>query len=354
MKKILSFVAGARVRSAGSGLLNFVTGAASARLVAGLGLVIWAASVTTAWADQQVNISVKVIRSTSGTRPSGGIADYSGFQTEVAKGNTVLANTGRGYRLVTVEFVDIQPPVPGGQPADYWYSLNARTNRAAFEAAAVADPATWLWRTNAINVFINNSSSGQCSFPPNAYAISLGKLIVQGTVIHEIGHFFFLFHTHAGDTDGMVGPWTDGDGLPETLDDDPDASLAQINAQYPGETQQKRDDLFYNVMSYHQEDRLLPVQMDKWGTNALGVRSFAVSRRTWYVANDGNDSASGDGAGVPFATLAHAASVAATSVGTPRDVIMLYTGTYTTPAGNRLATPSTLQAYGGGARIVKP
>ena len=358
MKKFLSFVVGARFRSAGSGLLNFVTRAASARHAAGLGLVILAASVTTAWADHQVNISVKVIRTTGGTRPSGGVADYSGFKAEIDLGNTVLANTGRGYRLVTVEFVDIQPPVPGGQPADYWYSLDARANSGVFEAAALADQVTWLWRSNAINIYVNNSSSGSCAFPPNAYAISLGKTLFPvgqlGTVIHEIGHFFNLYHTHQGDNDSMLGPWTDGDGLAETLPDDPDATLANINAQYPGETQQKRDDLYYNVMSYHVESRLLPLQMNKWETNALGVRSFALSRRIWYVANDGNDSASGDGSGVPFATLAHAAGVAATSVGTPRDLIMLYTGTYTTPAGNRLATPSTLRAYGGGSRIVKP
>jgi hypothetical protein len=358
MKKILSLDVGVGLRSAGGGLLNLIASASSARPTVGLVLVMLAASVTTAWADRQVNISVKVIKSTNGTRPSGGVADYTGFQAEIAHGNTVLANTGRGYRLVTVEFVDIQPPVPSGQPADYWYSLNARANKATVEAAALADQTTWLWRTNAINVYVNNSGSGSCSFPPDSYAITLGKTLYPvgqlGTVVHEFGHFFNLYHTHQGDNDGAVGPWTDGDGLAETLPDDPDATLAQINAQYPGETQQKRDDLYYNVMSYHVESRLLPGQMNTWETYALGVRSFALSRRTWYVANDGNDSALGDGQGVPFGTLSHALNVAATIVASPpTDLIMLYSGTYTAP-GNRISTPSTLRAYGGTARIIKP
>ena len=45
-----------------------------------------------------------------------------------------------------------------------WYILPARAKRAVIEAAALANQAAWRWSGNAINIYVNNSSSGQCSF----------------------------------------------------------------------------------------------------------------------------------------------------------------------------------------------
>lgn len=321
----------------------------------GLVIVMLASILPTAIADVRVNISVKVIKKPDGTRPIGGMADAAGFGGEVTHGNQVLNATGRGYQLVVVEFLDIQPAVPNGEAADYWFSLPARGNRQIFEDAAVADPTTWRWNPNAINFYVNDSGSGQCSFPGTGGTISLGKTIfATGTVIHEIGHFFNLRHTHLGDNNRIVGEWGDGDGLPDTLPDDPDASAADITARHPAETQQRRDDLFFNVMSYHREDRLLPAQMDVWTIAALGPRLGFLSRRTWFVANGGSDAASGDNPGSPFATLSRALTSARTSVGPLDDDISLSSGTYTAPAGNVINTACTLRATGGAVRIIRP
>ena len=82
------------------------------------------------------------------------------------------------------------------------------------------------------------------------------------------------------------------------MPDDPDATLANINARYPGETQQKRDDLFYNIMSYHQEDRFLPVQMAIWN-NAIAnhsSRAAVLVPSTIYVSPTGSNSNNGTAA----------------------------------------------------------
>jgi hypothetical protein len=160
-------------------------------------MAMWTASLGTATANLNVNLSVKFILNADGTRPNGGIGSASGFGGEVSHGNQVLSATGRGFRLVVVEYLDIQPPAPAGQSEDYWFKLPARENRQTIESAARADPGTWRWHESAINIYVNNTSSGQCAFVGSGSAISLGKSVAPGTVVHEIGHIFNLLHTHA-------------------------------------------------------------------------------------------------------------------------------------------------------------
>jgi hypothetical protein len=260
------------------------------------------AAVPVVRADDIVNISVKIICKPDGTRPSGGIADrlgVGGFDSEVNHGNAATY-TGFGYQLNVVEFVDITPPVPAGQPASYWFSLYARGNgtKALVEQAALNDPVTWRWTDKAINIYVNDTTSGQCSFP-NDSAIFLGKTVGVGTVVHEIGHFFRLSHTHTNDNNFIVGDWGDGDGLPETLPDDPDATLADINAHYPNETQQKRDDTYFNVMSYHEADRLLEAQIKVWtkAVHDYESRRAVLSPYRVYVGLNGSDTF---GSGTPL------------------------------------------------------
>ena len=123
-----------------------------------------------------MRVSVKFILKPDGTRPAdGNIGTTAGFAAEITRGNQILAATDRGYRLQVVEYLDIRPPVPGGQASDFWFNLAARTNRAFFEGAATADQTTWRWSANSINIYVNNSSSGQCSFVDTGGAITLGN-----------------------------------------------------------------------------------------------------------------------------------------------------------------------------------
>lgn len=261
----------------------------------GLVLLMLASSLTPAIAVQ-VNISVKVILKPDGTRPFGGMATTAGFGGEINHGNQVLM--GRGYQLVVMEFLDIQPPVPNGEAADHWFSLPARGNRQTIENAALADPATWRWNSNAINFYVNDSGSGSCSFPGTGGSISLGKTIFStGTVVHEIGHFFGLRHTHAGDSDCSAGlnSLADGDGLSETIPDDlcrdrDQLSQGYYSRNYDALTQAEQNFVnssWLNVMSYHQEIQLLDAQMAIWTSHALGDRAGVCSARTWFVDRNG-------------------------------------------------------------------
>ena len=326
-----------------------------------LALLVLLGSISHLRADITVRLSVKFILDANGAHPPGGIGTNSGFQAEVDRGNAILAATGRGYQLQVVDYLPIQPPAPVGKPANYWFTNDARGGRATFEAAALADRATWRWNRDAINIHVNGSGSGQCSFIGSGLSISLGDDIGAGTVLHEIGHFFNLLHTHAGDYDDNTNPISgvftaaqlaDGDRLPETPKDNPNITTrdqlcgALFNTTYSAATPQQRtvvDSTFENVMSYHNENFLLPVQMDIWGRSANGARLFVCNGRTWFVAIGGSDGNSGSSAESPFATISRALR----SIGTTNDIILVRSGTFIAPPGGVINTPCTLRATRG-------
>ena len=337
----------------------------------GLVIVLLALGLGTAIADIQVLLSVKFIKNWDGTRPSalpgeGGneIGTPDAFATAVTLGNQVLASTWRGYQLVVVEYLDIQPPAPSAQATDYWFNLPARSNRQNIENAAIADMATWRWNPNAINIYVNNSSSGQCSFVGEGGAITLGDPIFGlGTLLHEVGHVFNLRHTHAGDSDcsGGTNPLADGDGIPETIPDDlcrnrDGLSQGWYSRNYAALTPVEQDFVntsWLNVMSYHQEEQFLPVQMDYWALSANGPRLGFCTGKMWFVANDGSDSilfGLGDHPWFPFATISRALA----SVITVNDVVLLRNGSFDAPPGGVISTPCTLRASGGPVTVHKP
>ena len=264
----------------------------------------------------------------------------------------------------------------GSFPADHWFNLPARGDgvRQYIETTALAATGTWAWNPNAINIYVNNSSSGQCSFVGSGTSISLGGSIATGTVVHEIGHLFDLRHTHALDYSTNTnppanmppGPFTaadlmDGDGLVETANDNPNITTknqlcqALFGKNYNGVTTTDAeratvDSAYENVMSYHNETTLLSGQMDIWTLNANGARLPFCTGRTWFVANGGSDGAAGTSAAMPLATVAGAIG----RVSIANDVVLLRGGSYATPSGGTLAIPCTLTATRGPATLNFP
>lgn len=326
-----------------------------------IALLLLFAGILAGHADITVRLSVKFILNTNGAYPvigpgtNTGIGTNGGFQFEVDRGNGVLAATGRGYKLQVVEYLPIQPPPPAGQPANYYFTNNARSNRAAWEAASIADPVAWRRNVNgALNIYVNRSSSGQCSFIGSGDSISLGTSIGTGTVLHEIGHFFNLSHTHSGDATCTNPPpyaLADGDGLSETVPDhNCYTNRAALMAALPIELQPLVDTSWLNVMSYHQEDQLLDIQMDYWTHGANHARNTVCSGYTWFVATDGADSIlinDGLGTGQAFQTVAWTLQF----VSTPDDILLLKSGTYLSPA--TLSTPCTLRATRGPVTLTR-
>jgi hypothetical protein len=322
-------------------------------------------------ADILVRLSVKFILKPDGTRPAdGNIGTTAGFDAEITRGNQILAATERGYRLQVVEYLDIRPPVPGGQASDYWFNLPARENRRFIESAAMADQATWRWNLNSINIYVNNSSSGQCSFVGDGGAITLGNDVGTGTVLHEVGHFFNLKHTHAGDyaDNPSTPPFTasdlqDGDGLSETASDNPNISnhdqlsQALFNRVYSAASAAEQsvvDTAYENVMSYHNENSLLPDQMDIWTFWANSFRNGFCSGRSWVVDRN-NGCIFHDGNSLCFPVLLSGPfTVVGDGVNSAQsgDIVLIRAGHYNEPM--TINKPVTLRASRGSVTIGIP
>ena len=306
-----------------------------------------------------IDVSVKFIQNSNGNDPfaaTGGTHHFNSdadVQTEIDRGNTALRNTFRGYRLNLVETLRIKPTKPAAETdLNYWYTLDARSNRAVFEAAAKASKTVWKWHESAINIYINDSGSGQCSFVGHGESISLGVTIyANGTTVHEIGHFFNLSHTHSGDPLSVPVPFTsadlsDGDSLTETRTDHAKASADQLSQVVYGQNYsalnatQKADidTVFENVMSYHNENELLEQQMNIWTDTANdNVRHKYVRGTTRFV--DSSVASSGFGtSSSPIKVLGIAVTAASTS---ERDILLLRPGTYT---ATTISKPLVLRA----------
>jgi hypothetical protein len=323
-----------------------------------------------------IRLSIKIITDGSGNNPTSGITAPDTVEAKIDRditdANDTLRRTQRGYRLKRDPFIYISPPVPSMQPSTYWFTLPARQNRATVEAAATAAPTTWAWSGSAVNFYVNHSSSGQCSFPPDSHAITLGSGFIPGTVLHELGHFFALRHTHAGDyADQPAGPnftaadLADGDSLTETANDNPNIttrdqlSVALWNAPYASLTVSQQNvvnSAWRNVMSYHVDEDLLPVQMNILTDHAnnTSTRHYAVSGWTRFIAPTGSDTIFGLSnncivSGVPGRTLAHAVSHAA-GANDGHEIILLGAGTYSGPI--TIGSPVTLRTDVGQTAVI--
>lgn len=257
----------------------------------------------------EIRLSVKVITDygsgdwpgldCNGFDPCANLASEENFQKEVDLANRILSVAARGVSLRLVEYVSIRPAPPAGQATNYWFTLPARDNRARVEAAASADKTGWRWHDSAVNIFINNTSSGQCSLPPTGGSILMGRAVSQGTVLHEVGHVMGLRHTHEGDDSDCSGHTpplsrflADGDGLGETAPDRICFDRDQLSRALYNERvfsaltaaeQARVNSTWLNVMSYHQAERLLPGQMDIFCDTASTVRRAFCSGRSVFV-----------------------------------------------------------------------
>jgi Pregnancy-associated plasma protein-A len=329
-------------------------------------------SLATSHAQLEWRISVKFILGASGQMPAAnaGFGASSVFLTNnqavidnIAFANQILDRTGRGYRFRLTEVRTVS-----GWSG--FFNLPARDgiNKGALEAVATSNATTraqFFWRDDAINVYINNSSSGYCSFPGDGNVIFAGATAYDALIIHECGHFFDLRHTH--DTEqfrnGNGTPCNAGcscaqrlggdDGIGDTLFDNECWNRAEIAAGNPGANDFQIDNTWMNLMSYHlPQDRFTTLQLDRITDLSNGSRNNVATGRTKFVDRncavlfpDGNSVCTGLAG--PYRTVTAGVNGAASG-----SIVLIRTGTYIEPG--TINKPLTLRATRGSVTIGNP
>ena len=224
------------------------------------------------------------------------------------------------------------------------------------------NPIAYGWREDCINYYLNDGIAGGCSFPDNGSQIILigsTNSNVDITYLHEIGHFFSLYHTHQGAASQCGGAPGNDDEIAETLPDRPNTSpdgngdnqpcwnhidsVAQhsYNQDYDqlsGVPAWLVENTFFNIMSYHSTVRseLTDTQLDRWMKTIVdfNTRQAVVSGTPYFVDDDDNTPCNLSGASpcgcegnayVPFEKVDCALDLVDPNGG---DVIVIKSGTF--------------------------
>lgn len=280
--------------------------------------------------------------------------------------NEILESTWRGYRVQLAEVVEIGGlGSDAGNPSrwfaeDFIGDFDANSMKEKMVQEAMAAPDVYAWRKNAINLYVNQGTGGG-----KWWRWRDSDLIVLGPTyadagwfhLHEIGHYFNLYHTHGVGCDSRSIKPGDDD-VADTILDLPWWDLDEIARcnfergyyQLTAEEQEQVDNVAENVMSYHnnrpvsaQLTRFTEGQLDRWtDAAAYSIRDQVMDGRTYVV-----DQQSIGGHGTsdnPFPNLGQAVEVASSAEG---NIILARPGTFTGPL--HITTPMTLRASRAGA-----
>lgn len=306
-------------------------------------------------------VSVKIFTDDNGNRPVG--AFDSVMQGLIDDYNERLQLFGRGLRLELTEVVQLDASL------SIWFNRAARNsaNRQELQDAATLFPGLYAYRDNSINVYVNNSSSGICCGGGNGLLFMGVPSATSSTMFHEIGHFMGLNHTqgegcngccpddlgccnlpatdHVSDTILDVACWT----RDEIATSNYGANDANITASQRGQV----DNVWFNLMSYHQNDlpglRLTQGQIDRAGGVSNAERDNIAANYFRFVSSTaGSDANPGLSPSQPIRTLSIAISAAGAS-----DTIAFSAGTYTRSSSSayRITKACVLTSRGGNVRL---
>jgi hypothetical protein len=231
----------------------------------------------------------------------------------VEKMNVLLAGTWRGYRFELYEIVEIGSR--GGFDPDpaHWFGVDfveADKNNALLDqmiANVARDRELYAWRKNAVNVYINQATSGakwRIKNFTDVILVGVDSVSAGWLQLHELGHYFGLHHTH-GDLGitlrdyGAKQKIPGDDRIADTIADlaswDRDEIAAfNFSLRYDSlraAQKEQVEDVAANIMSYHflppmraGLQRLTEKQLDRWADIAVDYyRRPVCDGRIWFV-----------------------------------------------------------------------
>jgi hypothetical protein len=236
-------------------------------------------------AEVPIRVSIKCILDANNNRPATGHLNTDAeINTELDWGNSILGSNMTEFQIDVIEFIDL----PG--VSQYFTSDSTVADRDALRSAAMAAPATFHWRTDAINIYINGGTGSAISrFPPGNDIILMNQWCgnTPSCILHEMGHTMNLMHTHETCC-------TNQDECSDTIQDNDSWTKDQVAQNNFGTTynnlnasQKGQVDLVYNnFMSYHTDEPQLlisPCQMDRVSAQGYVDRNTHLTKVPVYV-----------------------------------------------------------------------
>lgn len=294
--------------------------------------------------DLQWRVSIKVILDADGERPTGGLNTDVELLDAHTRANELLDTFRWPYSFEVTEIVEL-----AGHSE--WFDLPADGDtRDALEAAAEANPAGYLLRANALNVYVlNGDGGGFCQRPfdaPHIYV--LGRNAGVNTPFHESGHVFGLCHSHGCVSRGVecIGSPCGGADSPPTSDDVADTipdkdcwlqdeiacfNYGDVFADLTPAQQERVNDVWMNLMSYHSsgpDRRLTPDQLDILSVTSNQAYAHVGTGLAQYVGGAPITTPNGLSM-TPHASIP--AALVAAELAPGDDVLILRPGTYGQP-----------------------
>jgi hypothetical protein len=244
-----------------------------------LGALVGLSCLTAAFgAGVPVRLSFKFILNSAGNRPAtGAINTDAAVNAQVQRADQIWSSLISELRVDNLEIVNISG-------ASQWYTAT-NGNRDALRSAAMSDPTTYHWRSDAVNVYITaGDDSAVSDFPPNNNIILVCQGISDTTIAHEVGHILSLRHTH--DPDGDYCSDTIMDNKDWTQDDIASNNFGAPYASLSDTQKAQVDQVWWNVMSYHNTDAryvLTSCQMARQSRQSYANESWILSKSPVYV-----------------------------------------------------------------------
>jgi hypothetical protein len=307
----------------------------------------------------KIRLSYKIIlnpKNLARPNPSsqlGGSVTDAMIEEAVEEMNALLAAYWRGYRFEVYEIVEIGSlggfaPDPG-----HWFDIDFVEVDKKHELVnemintLIQNPQPYAWRENAINIYINQATSGakwRIKKFKDVIVMGADSVSVGWLLLHEIGHYFDLRHTH-GDLGISLPNQSRSQKIPgdDKVDDTikdlanwgrDDIAEYNFSGKYdqlqPGQ-KELVDEVMENIMSYHFLEPVKAVpkhltegQLDRWADTTLDFyRRKVRDGRTWFVdqKTPGNEGTST----YPYDSVNRAADAANDNGG---DIILLRPGAY--------------------------